>query len=246
MADFFLITCEHGGNRIPAAYRDLFHEQEIVLNSHRGYDAGALTMAKDLASAFDAPLVYSTVSRLLVDLNRSVGHPRFHVQTVRDQSKEVRHAIVERYYHPYRTKVEHYVHRSVARGRRVVHISSHSFTPSLDGHVRTADIGLLYDPGRSGEVALAERWQTALEALAPELSVRRNYPYEGKGDGLTRHLRLRHSARVYIGVELEINQKHVEGPAPRWAALRRVSIEALRLAMSSRARSMRIPLSVER
>jgi predicted N-formylglutamate amidohydrolase len=236
VADFFLITCEHGGNRIPAAYRDLFHEHEIVLNSHRGYDAGALTMAKELARAFDAPLVSSTVSRLLVDLNRSMGHPRLHVQAVRDQSRETRHAIVERYYRPYRTKVEHYVHRSVARGRRVVHVSSHSFTPMLDGQVRTADIGLLYDPGRSGEAALAERWQAALESLAPELNVRRNYPYAGKGDGLTRHLRQRYSPRAYIGIELEINQKHVEGPVRSWVQLRRASIEALRIAVASRVR----------
>ena len=71
-----VITCEHGGNRIPAPYRDLFHTHQALLDSHRGYDPGALIMARALATAFAAPLVTSTVSRLLVDLNRSVGHPR--------------------------------------------------------------------------------------------------------------------------------------------------------------------------
>ena len=41
----------------------------------------------------------------------------------------------------------------MARGRRVIHISSHSFTPELDGKVRSADVGLLYHPGRHGEAA---------------------------------------------------------------------------------------------
>ena len=39
-------------------------------------------MAKALADAFAAPLVSSTVSRLVIDLNRSLGHP--HVWSVGD------------------------------------------------------------------------------------------------------------------------------------------------------------------
>jgi predicted N-formylglutamate amidohydrolase len=78
-----VITCEHGGNRIPVPYRNLFHAHQALLDSHRGYDPGALIMARALATAFAAPLVASTVSRLLVDLNRSVGHPRLHSEATR-------------------------------------------------------------------------------------------------------------------------------------------------------------------
>ena len=190
-------------------------------------------MARELAAALKAPLLSSTVSRLLVDLNRSVGHARFHLAAVRDAGPAVREAIVERYYQPYRAQAGQYVQRAVERGRRVIHVSSHSFTPVLDGAVRTADVGLLYDPARAGEVALCERWQAALKALAPDLNVRRNYPYAGKGDGLTRELRRRYSPRTYVGVELEINQKHVEGAADRFRALRRAVIEALRVALAA-------------
>ena len=63
---FLLVTCEHGGNRVPKRYRRLFAGWESVLASHRGYDPGALTLARELARAFDAPLVASTVTRLLV------------------------------------------------------------------------------------------------------------------------------------------------------------------------------------
>ena len=34
----------------------------------------------------------------------------------------------------------------------MIHVSSHSFTPELDGKVRRADVGLLYDPAPRGEV----------------------------------------------------------------------------------------------
>jgi hypothetical protein len=74
--DAFIITCEHGGNRIPTPYRLLFRGQGALLDSHRGYDPGSLVMAKALASACRAPLVASTTSRLLIDLNRSIGHPQ--------------------------------------------------------------------------------------------------------------------------------------------------------------------------
>jgi predicted N-formylglutamate amidohydrolase len=74
--DNFIITCEHGGNRIPAPYRRLFREQRALLDSHRGYDPGSPVMAKALARAYRAPLVASTVSRLLIDLNRSISHPQ--------------------------------------------------------------------------------------------------------------------------------------------------------------------------
>ena len=89
-----------------------------------------------------------------------------------------------RHYAPYRERLTEIVAEAVAAGKRVVHVSSHSFTPILDGQVRNADIGLLYDPTRLGEVAVAARWKAALAEQSGELRVRRNYPYQGKNDGL--------------------------------------------------------------
>lgn len=225
--DSFIITCEHGGNRVPAPFSRLFG-QRALLDSHRGYDAGALVMAKELASACRAPLVASTVSRLLVDLNRSIDHPQLFSAVTRAASTETRTQIVEQCYLPYRERVEDLVARAVSGGDRAVHISSHSFTAELNGRVRNADVGLLYDPGRHGEVAMCARWQEVLAAIAPELRVRRNYPYAGKGDGLTTHLRSRFAACDYVGIELEINQSIVIAAGRRWIALRRFLIDSLR------------------
>jgi predicted N-formylglutamate amidohydrolase len=76
MMNTFVITRDHGGNRIRAPYGSLFQRQRALLDSHRGYDAGALIMAKALARTFGAPAVAATTSRLLIDLNRSFGHPQ--------------------------------------------------------------------------------------------------------------------------------------------------------------------------
>jgi predicted N-formylglutamate amidohydrolase len=230
--DSFLVTCEHGGNRIPASYRRLFRGCRALLDSHRGYDPGALAMARALAGAFRAPLVTSTVSRLLVDLNRSIGHSQLFSASTRGAPANVRSTIVKHYYRPYRLQVEH-LRRLASRGRRVIHISSHSFTPVLHGKLRRADVGLLYHAGRNGEAGLCARWKAALAAFAPELRVRRNYPYAGKGDGLTSHLRLLFPPGAYVGVELEVNQEIVLAADRRWAALRGLLVDSLRAAIAA-------------
>ena len=222
-----VITCEHGGNRIPSLYRDLFHAHQALLDSHRGFDPGALIMARALATAFAAPLVTSTVSRLLIDLNRSIGHPSLHYETIRNAPSEKRQRILKHYYQPYRAQAERLVRQAIADHGHVIHLSSHSFTPELDGKVRNADIGLLYDPARPGEAELCERWKAALKACAPNLRVRRNYPYAGKGDGLTAWFRQRLPPSAYVGIELEINQKHIIGAGRHWTELRKIIVDSL-------------------
>jgi predicted N-formylglutamate amidohydrolase len=230
VTDSFLVSCEHGGNRIPAPYRSLFRGYDALLDTHRGYDFGALVMARALARALRAPLVTSTISRLLIDLNRSIGHPRVFSAATRGAPAILRANIAEQHYWPYRLRVERLVRQSVSRRRRVIHISSHSFTPELDGKVRSADVGLLYHPGRRGEAELCARWKSSLAELAPQLRVRRNYPYAGKGDGLTSYLRQRFAPSVYVGIELEINQSIVLAAGRRWTAFRSSLIDSLRTA----------------
>jgi predicted N-formylglutamate amidohydrolase len=229
----FVISCEHGGNQIPLPYRELFNDHQTLLDTHRGYDPGALIMAEDLASALAAPLVSATVSRLLVDLNRSVGNPNLHYQTIRTAPVELRELILKQYYQPYRTQAEHLVRSAIENTGQVTHLSSHSFTPELHGKIRNADIGLLYDPRRPGEVALCERWKAAFKLCAPDLAVRRNYPYAGKNDGLTAWFRRRLSPENYIGIEIEINQKHIRQADQDWTDLRKLVIKSLRTALAS-------------
>ena len=222
-----LITCEHGGNKVPAAYRPLFNHCRNLLSSHRGFDPGALVMACALAMHFNAPLVASMVSRLVVDLNRSIGHKHLHADFVRTLPAATRQEIIERYYLPYRQETEQRVVEGIARRGMVIHISCHSFTNNFNGVVRDTDIGLLYDPARRGERALCAHWKDILNTTAPGLEVRRNYPYEGRNDGLTSALRKKFPPDAYLGIELELNQKELLRPTRQWKALRESVIASL-------------------
>ena len=233
VTDAFIITCEHGGNQVPPAYAPLFDGHEGLLDSHRGWDPGALALAEQLAAALGAPLFASTTTRLLIDLNRSIGHRQLYSEITRDLPLATRRAIVAQHYQPHRDAVESEVARQIAAGRRVVHIASHSFTPELHGVVRRADVGWLYDPRRAFEPPFALQRLTAFGRLRPDLRVRRNYPYEGKGDGLTALLRRRHGPDQYVGLELEVNQRFVTTGGAPWTALRADLTQSLVEAVSS-------------
>ena len=230
-SDFILVTCEHGGNRIPAEYAGLFRGWHRLLRTHRGYDLGALVMARDLSAALRAPLMASTVSRLLIDLNRSLSNPQAWSDATRTLSPACKQRIVRRHYAPYRERVTEIVAEAVTAGRRVVHVSSHSFTPVFDGHVRNADVGLLYDPARPGEVVMAARWKAAFADLPSAFRVRRNYPYAGKNDGLTCSLRRRFPPGQYVGMEIEFNQALVRAQARSWRRLRAAVVTTLQAAL---------------
>lgn len=225
--DRLILTCEHAGNVVPANYKPLFVGHEHLLPTHRGWDPGALLLAREMAARFSAPLYYEETSRLLVDLNRSVGTPNLHAEPTHGLSLNERREILDRHYHPHRRTVDGAMAAAVKSGDRIVHIASHSFTPELHGHVRTADIGLLYDPGRPGEVAFCAAWIDALKNADPSLRLRRNYPYLGKSDGVAQSLRRQYLPRTYVGIELEVNQRFVEQDGPPWRKIRRTLVETL-------------------
>jgi len=185
-----------------------------------------------MARALAAPLFFSTTSRLLIDLNRSIGHPFLYSEATRNAPASVRRKILEKHYLPYRKQVEAHIASEISQGSRVIHISSHSFTPVFHGEVRNADIGLLYDPSRPGETDLCHRWQARLKTSTPEWKVRRNYPTNGRSEGLCAYLRRRVPADAYVGIELEINHRHALTGGRPWRALRSQVIEALRQALT--------------
>lgn len=221
-----VITCEHGGNVIPSTWRQLFEGAGDILATHRGFDPGALELARRFARELQVPIVSSTVSRLLVELNRSPDHPQLFSEFTRELAETEREELLARYYQPYRDEVQRLIEAGIARAGRVVHLSVHSFTPILDGVKRDVDIGLLYDPARAGEQRVCDAWEAALSASDEALRVRHNEPYKGTDDGLTTLLRTRYSANQYLGIELEINQRFPLAEKPIWSAMQSACIEA--------------------
>lgn len=226
-----IVSCEHGGRDLPAAYAGLFEGHEALLASHRGWDPGTLELAQQMASEFGAPLHASTTTRLLVDLNRSIGHRQLFSALVARLRPSERDAILAAHYQPHRDALERDVAGRIAAGQHIVHVAVHSFVPALGGRVRHADVACLYDPKRAGEVSLTQRWLAALATRQGSLALRRNYPYRGSSDGLTRHLRERFDTRDYVGIELEINQRFVEQDGTVWEQLRADLIASLAEAM---------------
>jgi predicted N-formylglutamate amidohydrolase len=203
-----LVSCEHGGNRVPKELARRFAGAAAVLATHRGYDIGALEVARHFGRRLGVEPHVATTTRLVVDLNRSPQNRNVFSSYTRTLTPAQRGAALAAYYWPYRTAVEADVANAVAAGERVLHVSAHSFTPELRGEVRNCDVGFLYDPSRAAEVEFAEAWHAALRDAAPQLVLRRNYPYRGVSDALVTHLRRRYGARGYAGMELEVNQKH--------------------------------------
>lgn len=183
-----------------------------VLRSHRGWDPGALPIARALGREFDVPLFAGRWSRLVADLNRSEDHARVIAPRIdgrwvpgnRDLSPEQRQARLDRYWRPHRREVAAAVAAAVRAGD-CLHLMIHSFVERLRGVERTNDVGILFDPHRPRERAFA----TALRAelVARDLSVRFNFPYFGNTDGLPRTLRALHPPARYRGFELEFNQR---------------------------------------
>ena len=171
----------------------------LLILALRGY-------AKELAQVLNAPLFTATISRLLIDCNRSLHHPQLFGRVMHDAPPLLKQQLIDHYYVPYRQQVTAAITKARQQRRLVIHLAAHSFTPELKGVTRCADIGLLYDPRRQSETHFAVHWQAVLKARAPALRIRRNYPYRGSSDGFTTALRKCHDDGDYVGFEIEINQ----------------------------------------
>ena len=230
-----IITCEHAGNRVPAGCRALMSKAGPLLSTHRGYDIGALALARDLASAIAAPLIFTTVTRLVVDANRSRHSRTLFSEFTAPLDAAEKEKLLRTWYDPYRRKADLCVQDAIDHGNRVLHLSIHTFTPVLDHVTRNVDIGFLYDPGRVSERQTADLLINAFTMQLSGLKYRRNYPYRGTADSLTTHLRKIHADNRYRGIEIEVNQKFAAGRASGWRTVRRRIAETLSSAVMNGA-----------
>ena len=232
MADRLFVTCEHAGNVVPTEYAPLFVGHEHLLTTHRGWDPGALTLAREMAERFDAPLYYDETTRLLADLNRSVGTPDLHSEATRHLPKAERRRLLEAYYFPHRRRVDVALDDAVDRGdrRRRPRSSTSPRTASRPNCTATsAPPTSACCTTRAGPARWRSRppGSTALRVSGRDAPLRRNYPYLGASDGVCQVMRRRYPPAAYVGVELEVNQRYVEAGGPAWPAIRRTLVETL-------------------
>ncbi len=199
-------TCEHGGAEIPKPFRRNFKNHKKVLKTHRALDIGALEIAKFLKSKLKAPLLFSTTSRLIVDLNRVLSSRTLLSEFTKYFSKNEKTELLNKYYHPHRDSFLKAVTLAANKNQLFIHIGVHSFTPQLNGQKRNMQLALLYDPRRTNEKIFADLWIKELKNKFPTYTIARNNPYKGYGSGINDYFRRSFSAQNYIGIELEMNQ----------------------------------------
>lgn len=201
-----MISCEHAVDAVPQEYQPIFMPFSDLLQSHRGIDFGAKSIAEFIKNKFPCDYVHAQATRLLIDCNRSLNHASCFSEVTRELSESEKQKIITTYYLPFREQVSTLIKKNIHQGFQVWHLSIHSFTPIMNDIVRNADIGFLYDPKRSAERTLAKQWQKTIKNLDPSILVRLNYPYSGVSDGFTTALRKLYTGEEYVGIEIESNQ----------------------------------------
>ena len=201
-----VVTCEHAGNTVPLNYAHLFHGKEEILQSHRGWDPGAVDVATALSKELSAPFFICETTRLLVEPNRSLHSESLFSEYSQSLTDAEKNHLLENYYHPHRSAVEQLIRNS---SEGILHLSIHTFTPVWDGRERIIDLGLLFDPDRSNEAKVCDDYRTKLKRSLPAMNIEFNAPYKGIDDGFTTYLRTQFDNDRYLGIEIEINQKFV-------------------------------------
>ncbi len=167
---------------------------------HIGWDLGAEVVTDELSACLLSPAILSSVSRLVVDCNRSIGDHDLipesshgvAIPANQNLDEAERRRRVCDYYDSFHDEVDRML--AVSAAARL--LSIHSFTPHYDD--RDFDIGVLFDDHE----AHAEQLADGLRRNG--FSVRMNQPYSGL-DGLifSAQSHGRRFGREYL--ELEIN-----------------------------------------
>lgn len=203
-----VLVCEHASHHIPQEFDNL-GLSGAALTSHIAWDPGAFEVARRLADKLDAPLVFSTVSRLVYDCNRppeaAAAMParseRDDIPGNRALGADQRADRVARFYRPF----EALLARTLSGPHAVpALVTLHSFTPTFMGTARQVELGVLHDAD--------SRLADAVLAQVSGLEASRNAPY-GPDDGVTHTLKRHALPRGLPNVMIEIRNDLIASPA---------------------------------
>ena len=220
-ADLLLI-CDHARRDVPKALGDL-GVPRAEWDRHIAFDIGAEAVARILSARFDAPLVHSGYSRLVVDCNRrpddrtcmpevSDGTPIPGNLGLPDDARAKRLAALHA---PYHAAVAAAIARYRNAGRVPIVLSMHSCTPVFKGFERPWHIGVLWKSDPRLPVPL-------MKACAAQagVTVGDNQPYDardGHGYTMCTHCELAGIPHALI----ELRQDLIDTPSgvAKWAAI---------------------------
>lgn len=217
----FVILCDHASNRMPDPYGTLgLSARERLM--HVAWDPGALGVSKMLAEILDAPLVHSTVSRLVIDPNRAHDAPGL----IPAQSEHViipanenigtaeRTRRIKAFHTPYHQAISDLLDERESRGIESVVVAMHSFTPVYNDVPRPWPVGVIH----GGDEAFTRALHDVLEDDAPDMNVGWNEPYVAT-QGIYYTVGTHADQRGLHGTMVEIrNDEILEQPGvTRWA-----------------------------
>jgi predicted N-formylglutamate amidohydrolase len=230
----FVLVCDHASNRIPEGYGNLGLSlvQRLM---HVAWDPGALAVSLQLSDLLDAPLVHSTVSRLVVDCNRTLEavdlispiSERTEIPGNAGLTPEDRHRRIAEFHTPFHNAITSVLDARDAQGLASIFIAIHSFTPVYKDVRRPWPIGVLH--GR--DAAFTARLRDALAADDPALEVGWNQPYAALS-GVTYTLEHHGDGRGLTSSMIEIRHDEILEPegVARWASRLARCLEAARKA----------------
>lgn len=155
----FVFVCEHASQFVPDEYGDL-GLSEAERNSHIGWDPGAYDLAFHLAQRFDAPLISSKISRLVLDCNRDLDSPTLVPEKSEAAaipanlgiSADEKARRIAQIHQPFHARLSEVIEvKTSTEMSRPALVSIHSFTPVFNGNIRLTECGFLH--GRSDTLA---------------------------------------------------------------------------------------------
>ena len=216
----FLITCDHASNRIPEALGDLGLSADERAR-HIAWDIGALNVSRGLSAEFDACLISTNYSRLVIDCNRHPTRPdsipaRSELTSIPGNvglDDSARQARRQALWEPYHRAIADHLDARAAH-RSTIYLAIHSFTPVYKGESRPWQIALLSNRDRRlTDILLRELRRD------PTLCIGDNIPYRlsDEGDyGVPVHAERRGLPHVLI----ELRQDEIATPTGQsaWVA----------------------------
>ncbi len=233
-----LLVCDHASNAIPRALAGL-GLPAAPRRDHIAWDIGALDVSRHLSRRFDAPLIVTGYSRLVIDCNRHLSDPTaiaaesdgIAVPGNRGLSQRERVRRAEAIYHPYHAAIRELLDRIDAAHGTAALISVHSFTPVFQKSRRPWHFGVLWNE----DERLAKPLLAALRR-DPHLVIGDNEPYSARdGIGYTIAEHAEKPRRRHLSLEIRQDLIATADGAERYAGILGAAIaEALDVAKPAR------------
>jgi predicted N-formylglutamate amidohydrolase len=217
----FIIVADHASARIPRRLANL-GLPDSELRRHIAWDIGALSVARHVAEAIDAPLVAQNYSRLVIDCNRDPevatsipriselceipGNIGLSAQEIAARRTEI--------FDPYHRRIRELLDGRQALGRRAILVAQHTMTDVYKSDRRQMHAAVLYNRDRRFAGAVLQMLRRERHLIIAD-----NEPYFVSDE--TDYTIPHHAeARSLLHVEIEIRQDLVSDEAGQaeWAA----------------------------